>query len=365
MAKRDAAINEASKMFGEMTRREDGETALFSALGHKGDLMIVHFRRGFEELAQAEHALATLALSDYLEPTTSYLSVIEIGLYEATVALYRKLVEQGIGPHSPQWKSEIESEITRQREKISPRLFPKIPARPYLCFYPMDKKRDGADNWYRLPIEDRQRLMHDHGMVGRRFAGEVTQIISGSIGFDDWEWGVDLFADDPSCSRNSFTRCASTRPARRTRSSAPSTSASASTRPPSPNSSRSERPRRFSDFVARQRQLGYNPEAMKKAKIAELRNGLSRYLDHVRAGGSVVVYDRDTPIAEIVPLTRSKSRNKRDLDEARLARLEAKGAIKRPTGDFAAWLKTHKPIKFPGGPAGVVQALLEERESGW
>ncbi|MGC2277530.1 MAG: chlorite dismutase family protein, partial [Candidatus Binatus sp.] len=81
-AKRDAAIDEASKMFGEMARREDGETALFSALGHKGDLMVVHFRRSFEELAQAEHALATLALSDYLEPTTSYLSVIEIGLYE-------------------------------------------------------------------------------------------------------------------------------------------------------------------------------------------------------------------------------------------------------------------------------------------
>jgi peroxiredoxin len=196
-AKRDAAINEASKMFGEMAERENGESALFSVIGHKGDLMIVHFRRTFEELGQAEHAVATLALSDYLEPTTSYLSVIEIGLYEATVALYRKLVENGIGSHSPQWKSEIESELSRQREKISLRLFPKIPARPYLCFYPMDKKRDGADNWYRLPIEDRQRLMHDHGMVGRRFAGEVTQIISGSIGFDDWEWGVDLFADDP------------------------------------------------------------------------------------------------------------------------------------------------------------------------
>src|ERR1700683_3631381 len=196
-AKRDAAINEASQLFSEMARREDGESALFSVIGHKGDLMIVHFRRSFDELGHAQHAVATLALSDYLEPTTSYLSVIEIGLYEATVALYRKLVENGIDPHSPQWKSEIESELSRQREKISPRLFQKIPARPYLCFYPMDKKRDGADNWYRLPIEDRQRLMHDHGMVGRRFAGEVTQIISGSIGFDDWEWGVDLFADDP------------------------------------------------------------------------------------------------------------------------------------------------------------------------
>ncbi|MGA9722403.1 MAG: hydrogen peroxide-dependent heme synthase [Candidatus Binatus sp.] len=196
-AKRDAALNEASKLFGEMSGREDGETALFSALGHKGDLMIVHFRRSFEELGKAELAVAALAVSDYLEPTTSYLSVIEIGLYEATVALYRRLVESGVGPRSPQWKSEIESEIARQREKILPRLYPKIPARPYLCFYPMDKKRDGADNWYRLPIDERQRLMHDHGMVGRRFAGEVTQIISGSIGFDDWEWGVDLFADDP------------------------------------------------------------------------------------------------------------------------------------------------------------------------
>lgn len=103
---------------------------------------------------------------------------------------------------------------------------------------------------------------------------------------------------------------------------------------------------------------------MKKAKIAELRNGLSRYLDHVRAGGSVIVYDRDKPIAEIVPLTRSRPKSKKDLDEARLARLEAKGAIIRPTLDFAEWLKTHKPIKIPGGPAGVLQALLEERESG-
>jgi prevent-host-death family protein len=104
---------------------------------------------------------------------------------------------------------------------------------------------------------------------------------------------------------------------------------------------------------------------MKKVKIAELRNGLSRYLDHVRAGGTVLVYDRDKPIAEIVPIKKSKARSKEQLDEERLARLEAKGAIRRGTGDFAAWLKTRKPIKIPGGPAGVVQALLEERESGW
>jgi peroxiredoxin len=66
-----------------------------------------------------------------------------------------------------------------------------------VCFYPMDKKRGEAINWYQLPYEDRARLMMDHGKIGRSFHGLVTQVISGSIGFDDWEWGVDLYADDP------------------------------------------------------------------------------------------------------------------------------------------------------------------------
>jgi hydrogen peroxide-dependent heme synthase len=198
----DAAVQktvvaDASAKFKELARREDGESAVFNLLGHKGDLIVVHFRRSFDELASAESEVAGLKLADYLEPTTSYLSVIEIGLYEATVALYQRLAQAGITSRSADWKTEIDAEISRQRQKISPRLYPRIPDRPYLCFYPMDKKRDGADNWYRLPIDTRQRLMHEHGMVGRRFAGEVTQIISGSIGFDDWEWGVDLFADDP------------------------------------------------------------------------------------------------------------------------------------------------------------------------
>ena len=67
----------------------------------------------------------------------------------------------------------------------------------YICFYPMDRRRGEDKNWYTLPIEERARQMNEHGLVGRRYAGEVKQIITGSIGFDDWEWGVDLFADDP------------------------------------------------------------------------------------------------------------------------------------------------------------------------
>jgi peroxiredoxin len=194
---RRAALDEAARGFEEMARREDGESAIFAGLGHKGDLFVVHFRRSFDELNAAQLAVGRMRLSDFLEPTTSYLSIVEIGLYEATVALYARLANNGIAPRSPEWQQAVQAEIERQREKIAPRLFPKIPERRYLCFYPMDKRREGADNWYRLPINERQRMMHAHGMVGRRFAGEVTQIISGSIGFDDWEWGVDLFADSP------------------------------------------------------------------------------------------------------------------------------------------------------------------------
>jgi peroxiredoxin len=190
------AVAEAASLFNRLQRREDGESGLFSLLGHKGDLMLVHFRRSFEELNQAEIALANLELADYFEPTTSYLSAIELGLYEASVALYTDLIVKNMEPHSKEWDAAVEAELERQREKVSTRLYPKIPPRRYLCFYPMDKKREGADNWYRLGIERRRELMREHGMVGRRYAGQVTQIISGSIGFDDWEWGVDLFADD-------------------------------------------------------------------------------------------------------------------------------------------------------------------------
>jgi hydrogen peroxide-dependent heme synthase len=76
-------------------------------------------------------------------------------------------------------------------------LFPEMPPHKFVCFYPMDRRRGEDKNWYRLPMAERQRQMQEHGEVGRRYAGTVKQIITGSIGFDDWEWGVDLFADDP------------------------------------------------------------------------------------------------------------------------------------------------------------------------
>jgi hydrogen peroxide-dependent heme synthase len=196
-AARSEIAQEAAAVLGEMEKNAGGQSALFSMIGHKGDLMLVHFRKSFADLNQAELKLAGLRLSDYLEPTSSYLSIIELGLYDSTLKIYKELTDQGIQPHSDQWKAEIECKLNRHREAMHPRLFPEIPTNRYICFYPMDRKRGEDKNWYTLPIEERARQMNDHGLVGRRYAGEVKQIITGSIGFDDWEWGVDLFADDP------------------------------------------------------------------------------------------------------------------------------------------------------------------------
>ena len=195
-AQRDVTT-EAITLFKEWNYGEAGQSGLFSLLGHKGDLIALHFRRSFDDLNDAELRFANTKLAEFLEPTASYLSVVELGLYEASVRLYTALTEKGLQPYTQEWDQAVVAEVARLRQTMASRLWPEIPPRRYLCFYPMDKKRGEHKNWYQVDIADRQKMMAEHGMIGRRYAGQVTQIISGSVGFDNWEWGVDLFADDP------------------------------------------------------------------------------------------------------------------------------------------------------------------------
>lgn len=196
-AQRHEIASEAGTALEKLEHHVSGQSALFSMVGHKADLMLVHFRKSFDHLKHAELEISRLRLNDFLEQTTSYVSVVELGLYESSVKLYRSLREKRVEPHSKEWNDAVEDTVKRQTEAMQPRLFPDIPASRYICFYPMDRRRAEMKNWYTLPIEERQRQMEEHGLVGRRYAGTVKQIITGSIGFDDWEWGVDLFADDP------------------------------------------------------------------------------------------------------------------------------------------------------------------------
>jgi chlorite dismutase len=194
-------MDEAARVFLAMEQHaangHPAQSAVYSQIGHKGDLMLIHFRESLEAVHRAELEIAQLEISDYLEPAHSYLSIVELGLYESSAKTYSQLAEKGYEPHSAEWRAGVEDLARRQAAAMAPRLWPEIPRAKYLCFYPMDRKRGETKNWYQEPMAERQRMMHEHGAIGRRYADSVKQIITGSIGFDDWEWGVDLFADDP------------------------------------------------------------------------------------------------------------------------------------------------------------------------
>jgi peroxiredoxin len=174
----------------------DGHTAYAQMLGHKSDLMIVCFRRGFEALAAAQLAFSRTPLADCLEVTTSYVSIVELGMYEMTAKIHEQLGAR-FKPASDEFEQAFDTEMEAQRQRVMSRLFVEIPAWRHVCFYPMSKRRGESLNWYSESFERRASMMREHGMIGRHYAGQVTQVISGSIGYDDWEWGVDLFAPDP------------------------------------------------------------------------------------------------------------------------------------------------------------------------
>lgn len=197
---RAAAIAaEAAALVDELARDSETDCGLVQLLGHKGDLMLTHYARSFDALGVAQARVDKLALREYSEPLGSYVSVLELGLYGDTGRIHAELRDRGLKPHSEEWNAAFDAALAAVAgdPRNAGRLTARIPRRRYACFYPMNKKRDGDDNWYALPYEERAQLMLDHGKVGRSWHGRVTQVISGSIGFDDWEWGVDLYADDP------------------------------------------------------------------------------------------------------------------------------------------------------------------------
>ena len=173
-----------------------GPTTLVQVLGHKADLMVICFRRSFDELAQAQLAFSRTELHASLEATSSYVSVVELGMYEMTAKVHEQLSVQ-FKPGSEEFERAFDVEMESQKQRVMNRLFLEVPKGRYVCFYPMNKRRGEAVNWYSESFGRRAAMMREHGMIGRHYAGKVIQIISGSIGYDDWEWGVDLFADDP------------------------------------------------------------------------------------------------------------------------------------------------------------------------
>jgi chlorite dismutase len=191
---RERIVAEAASVVARQERPEDGHSASFSLLTQKGDLAFLHYRRDLEALHAAELDLRRTRLWGFLRPAYSYLSVVELGTYELRPWAVQTLAKRGVDPASPGYDEALHQEMmTAARD----RLFLAVPAKRYFCFYPMSKRRGEHVNWYALSGAERAAYMRGHGVIGRRYAGRVVQVISGSVGFDDWEWGVTLFADDP------------------------------------------------------------------------------------------------------------------------------------------------------------------------
>ncbi|ASV67965.1 hydrogen peroxide-dependent heme synthase [Cytobacillus sp. FSL W7-1323] len=174
---REAAIHEFLSLVDKWNTTqaaEQGSHALYTIVGQKADFMMMLLRPTMEELNELENEFNKTKLAEYTIPTFSYVSVVELSNYMAGDS----------------------NEDPYQNPHVRSRLYPTLPQAKYVCFYPMDKRRQGEDNWYMLPMDQRRELMRSHGLIGRSYAGKVKQIITGSVGFDDYEWGVTLFADD-------------------------------------------------------------------------------------------------------------------------------------------------------------------------
>jgi peroxiredoxin len=174
---RRAAVDELLgliRSWEENEEAKEGSTAVYSILGHKADLLFVYLRPTMQELNEIKTAFNKTRFADFTTDDYSYISVVELSNYV----------------HNP-------GEDPKANPQIRERLYPIMPKWEHICFYPMNKKREGQDNWYMLSMEERAEMMRSHGMIGRKYAGKVKQIICGSVGFDDWEWGVTLFANDP------------------------------------------------------------------------------------------------------------------------------------------------------------------------
>jgi len=177
-----------------------GWSAVVRVIGSRADAMLVHFRPTLDDLAAVQSRLAREELFDWVDPVFSFLSVTEAGIYHITAELESQAIARGgsVGDAEYQREMTVRRKAEEESAHVRRRLYPSPPAdMPYTCFYPMSKRRAPQQNWYALPIAERSRLMQAHGLTGRRYAGRVMQVITGAIGFENWEWGVTLFAKDP------------------------------------------------------------------------------------------------------------------------------------------------------------------------
>ena len=168
--------------------------------GHKADFAVMALDPSPHVVDGIHQRLLAGPLGIALESTYSFVGLTEVSEYLPTAEQFAaKLVKQGEDPDSASYKARVKGYAAREPAMQKARLEPDFPPWPCACFYPMNKKRKVGENWFTLPFSERSRLMAEHGASGMKFGGRVSQLITVSVGLDDWEWGVTLWARRPAC----------------------------------------------------------------------------------------------------------------------------------------------------------------------
>ena len=162
----------------------------FSVLGARADLGLMAVSPDLDALDR----LAKDVLAGPVEPVYSFVSLTELSEYTSTEDDERaRLAAEG----EPDVEAKLAAWRARMETYNDARLHPRLPRHRFIAFYPMSKTRSPGANWYSLSFDERKALMGGHAGVGRKYAGRILQLITGSTGLDDWEWGVTLLSDDP------------------------------------------------------------------------------------------------------------------------------------------------------------------------
>jgi chlorite dismutase len=166
--------------------------------GHKADLGLLVMDSDPLVIDSVRQSIRNSPLGAALAPAYSFVSITEVSEYVPTVEQYgERLKIEGTDPASPAFAAKLKAYEEREVMMRKQRLYPDFPPWPLVCFYPMNKIRHPHANWYTLPFSRRMEMMAEHGKSGMKFGGRVSQVITASTGFDDWEWGVTLWAREP------------------------------------------------------------------------------------------------------------------------------------------------------------------------
>ena len=188
-----------TELVQEIRATPDTHLLIFSIATPKADLGFMLLTPDLQVANMFEKQLSLSLGAEILSPTYSYLSQTESSEYTTSREQYAAetlVAEEGLTEGSPEFEAGLKAFDERMAHYLKHRLYPVLPDWPVICFYPMSKRRNGGDNWYALDFEARKKLMAGHAKVGRTYSGRILQLITGSTGLDEYEWGVTLLAKD-------------------------------------------------------------------------------------------------------------------------------------------------------------------------